>query len=108
MTALLSVLVQLASVAAGLYLGLHGQIWNGLAVFFAVQALHWLAEKVTLRLIEWHDRHFLGPGWRLTIELQHATGIGNRTPPAWARIATAVGLTYFGLSCFVIWFALSH
>lgn len=108
MTALLSVLVQLASVAAGLYLGLHGSILLGIGVFAAVQILHWLSEKLMHLILGAHEQHFLSKAERDLVGLQFAPGLVGYTPAAWRRIAIAVGLTYVGISCFVIWLALSR
>lgn len=102
MTALLSTLVQLASLVAGFYLALHGKIALGIGMFLATQLLHWVSRIAIAGLLWLHERYLMSPASKFKLELV------AEAPPLWEFVTSAIAWLYIIASGILIWLALSR
>ena len=106
MSALFSLLVQIASIIAGIYIGIENSLPKGLALPVAVWVLHIVFSKVSSGLMLFHQKKVLNPFERAMLEADFGlSGARAKVPKAWGRIATIVGWAYVILSACLIFYA---
>lgn len=107
MSALFSLIVQIASIVAGIYIGFKNSAWAGIALPVVVWTLHVAFSKLSSGLMLFHQKKLMNPFERAMLEADFGL-LGNRAkaPEAWGKIATVVGWAYVVVSAAIVAYAL--
>ena len=108
MSALFSLLVQIASIIAGIYIAIEGSFLKGIGLPLAVWVLHVAFSKLSNFFMWFHQKRVMNPFERAMLEADFGlVGHGAKVPVAWGRIAAFCGWAY-ALTCVcLIWYAVA-
>lgn len=106
MSALCSLLVQVASIIAGIYIAYEGSVLKGIGLAVLVWALHLVFSRLSSGLMLLHQTKIMNPLERAMLEADFARGVAARAPEFWGRIAAFCGWAYVVTCACIIYAAL--